>query len=125
LDISDSERTEKPLDSLIERRHDHRQRTVEEYRVSEERQDIIRVLEEAGEPMPPKEVADLLDKAPNAVKYLMWRMSKDGQLEAVGKGRYSLTTNPANPLTPNPVSAVSEVSGDGDLLINDRREAEF
>ena len=64
---------------------------AEEYRVSQERQDIIRVVDEAGEPMAPKDVAELLDKSPNAVKYLMWRMSKDGQLASVSKGRYSLT----------------------------------
>jgi hypothetical protein len=71
---------------------------AEEYRISKERQDIVRVLTEAEEPMTPKEVADLLDKSVNAVKYLMWRMSKDGQLATAGKGRYSLT---ANPLTAN------------------------
>ena len=42
MDISDSERTEKPLDSLIERRHDHRQRTVEEERVEELWQSSVR-----------------------------------------------------------------------------------
>src|SRR5215207_1341084 len=65
---------------------------AEEYRISKERQEIVRVLTEAGEPMTPKEVAELLGKPPNNVKYLMWRMSKDGQLATVGKGRYSLTT---------------------------------
>jgi hypothetical protein len=104
---------------------------AEEYRVSQERQDIIRVLEDAGEPMAPKEVAELLDKAPNAVKYLMWRMSKDGQLETVSRGRYSLTANPANPLTGGlgsdggSVSAVSEVSDDLRLHVNEEGEAEF
>jgi len=104
---------------------------AEEYRISQERQDIVRVLVEAGEPMTPKEVAELLDKPPNAVKYLMWKMSKDGQLATVGRGRYSLTTNLANPLTANPdiddgsVSAVSEVSSDTDITINEDGEAEF
>jgi hypothetical protein len=98
---------------------------AEEYRVSQERQNIIGVLEDAGEPMAPKEVAELLDKAPNTVKYLMWRMSKDGQLETVGKGRYSLTANPANPLTHNSVSAVSEVSTNTPLTVNGQGEAEF
>jgi hypothetical protein len=104
---------------------------AEEYRISKERQDIVRVLEEAGEPMTPKEVAELLGKSVNAVKYLMWKMSKDGQLATAGKGRYSLTTNLANPLTANPdisdgsVSAVSEVSSDADITINEDGEAEF
>lgn len=97
---------------------------AEQYRVSQERQDIVRVLEEAPEPMTPKEVAELLDKNPNAVKYLMWKMSKDSQLATVGKGRYSPTGNAANPLTADPdsgdgsVSAVSEVSGDADVFVN-------
>jgi predicted transcriptional regulator of viral defense system len=104
---------------------------AEEYRVSQERQEIVRVLDEAGEPMTPKEVSEFLDKPPNNVKYLMWRMSKDGQLATVGKGRYSLTTNLANPLTANAdssvgsVSAVSEVSSDADITINEQGEAEF
>jgi hypothetical protein len=104
---------------------------AEEYRISQERQDIVRVLTEAGEPMTPKEVAELLGKPPNTVKYLMWKMSKDGQLATAGKGRYSLTTNLASPLTANPgssdgsVSAVSEVSSDADITINEDGEAEF
>jgi hypothetical protein len=104
---------------------------AEEYRVSQERQDIIRVVDEAGEPMAPKDVAELLDKSPNAVKYLMWRMSKDGQLASVSKGRYALTANPANPLTDEKVSndgsvsAVSEVSDDSEMHVNERGEVEF
>jgi hypothetical protein len=104
---------------------------AEKYRISKERQDIVRVLEEAEEPMSPKDVAELLGKPANNVKYLMWRMSKDGQLATAGKGRYSPTTNPANPLTANPVisdgsvSAVSEVSSDTDITINEDGEAEF
>jgi hypothetical protein len=104
---------------------------AEEYRISQERQDIVRVLTEAEEPMTPKEVAELLGKSVNAVKYLMWKMSKDGQLATAGKGLYSLTTNPANPLTANPdisggsVSAVSEVSSGTDITINEDGEAEF
>jgi hypothetical protein len=103
---------------------------AEEYRISQERQDIVRVLTEAGEPMSPKEVAELLDKPPNNVKYLMWKMSKDGQLAIAGKGRYLPTTNHANPLTANPgsgdgwVSAVSEVSGDDGNFVDERGEAE-
>jgi AAA domain len=104
---------------------------AEEYRVSQERQDIVRVMNVAGEPMSPKEVSELLDKPHNNVKYLMWRMSKDGQLATVGKGRYSLTTNLANQLTGHAdstngsVSAISKVSSDTDITINEQGEAEF
>jgi hypothetical protein len=104
---------------------------AEEYRVSRERQDIVRVMNETGEPMSPKEVSELLDKPHNNVKYLMWRMSKDFQLATVGKGRYSLTTNLANPLTDHAdssdgsVSAVSKVSNDTAITINEQGEAEF
>ena len=96
---------------------------AEEYRVSQERQDISHVLENADEPMTPKEVAELLDKAPNAVKYLMWRMSKDGQLATVGKGRYTLTDEQSS--DGGSVSAVSEVSRDTDIHINEQGEAEL
>jgi hypothetical protein len=69
-----------------------------EYRLSEERANIMRVLEEAGERMTPTEVADALGEKFNNVKQRMWQMSKDGQL-VNRDGRYWLTDNPANPIT--------------------------
>lgn len=70
-----------------------------EYRLSEERAEVVRVLEETGEPMTPTEVADVLDKRPGSVKKLLWTMARDGQLTAAS-GRYSPNDgNPGNPVT--------------------------
>lgn len=72
---------------------------AEEFRLSNERAEIVRVLEEDSGPMTPTEVADALGKKPNAVKQRLWRMSKDGQVSADG-GRYACVTrnrrNPSN-----------------------------
>jgi hypothetical protein len=72
---------------------------AEEYRLSEQRAEVVRVLEETGEPMTPTEVADALGESFNNVKTRMWRMSKDGQL-AREDGRYTVgNRNPGNPVT--------------------------
>ena len=84
-----------------------------QYRLSEERSEVLRVLREAGRPLTPTEAAPLLRKTPNTAKYLLWQMSRDGQLRVDGHGRYSPenTTNPTNRTNPtnsanraNPVS---------------------
>ncbi len=88
---------------------------AEEYRTTQARAEIVRVLQDADGPLGPKDVAELLDKKTNAVKYLMWRMSKDGELNSDSKGRY--TANFANRTNHQPddsVSKVSEVSGRGE-----------
>jgi hypothetical protein len=59
---------------------------AKEYRLNELRRAIIRILEEAGEPLGPKEVTELLrecgiDRAYEAVKQRMYQMSKSGQLK--------------------------------------------
>ena len=59
-----------------------------EYRLSEERAEILRTLEETDKPMTPTEVADALRKKMNTVKQTMWRMDRDGQLDNKD-GRYS------------------------------------
>ena len=72
---------------------------AQEYRLSEKRAEIVRVLEETGEPMTPTEVADALGDNPNAVKVLMWRMARDGQLTSED-GRYTVSNrNLGNPVT--------------------------
>ena len=85
---------------------------ADEYRTSRARADILRALQDADGPSGPKDVAEVLDKKTNAVKYLMWKMSKDGEIKSDGNGKY--TANFANPTNRKPdesVSAVSEVSG--------------
>ena len=76
-----------------------------EYKLSEERAEVVRTLEETGMPMTPTEVADALGKSTNTVKVCLWRMAKDGQLDNNG-GRYTVNNgNPGNPVT--------EEGGDG------------
>jgi hypothetical protein len=58
---------------------------AEEYQLSQQRRDILQVLEEAGEPLGPKAVTKRLeelgyDVKGNTVKQRIWQMSKDGQL---------------------------------------------
>jgi hypothetical protein len=74
---------------------------ADEFRMSRERADILRVLEEHGERMTPTEVADALGKSFNTVKQRLWHMSKDEQVSAAD-GRYStITRNPDNRDNPN------------------------
>ncbi|MCL6447844.1 MAG: bifunctional DNA primase/polymerase [Armatimonadetes bacterium] len=62
---------------------------AEEYRLSQERREIIEILREnGGTPMSPNEIAAILDKPYNAVKKLVYTMSKSGELKSVTRGRY-------------------------------------
>ena len=87
---------------------------AEQYKISKERREIRRVVEEADEPVTPTYVADALGKSFNTVKKLMWEMSRDGQLRSTGNGRYSTVTgnpgNPSNPKGGESTSLVTEVT---------------
>jgi hypothetical protein len=65
---------------------------AEEYRRSQARQEVIDVLRKEGKPMPPKDLAEILDKNPGTIRKLMWEMSKDGELTSEG-GKYSISTD--------------------------------
>ncbi len=65
---------------------------ADEYQLSQERQDILKVVKDAERPITPKEVADVLGKNVNTVKQRMWQMSKDGQLSSAD-GDYILPTH--------------------------------
>jgi AAA domain len=73
---------------------------AEEVQRSQERQEVIDVINDAGTPLTPMEVASRLSKGRLAVRKLMSRMTKDGQLYVIGHGLYS--TRPAE--TPQPSS---------------------
>ena len=76
---------------------------ADEYRMSQERSAVLTVLEDAGTPMTPTEIADALEKSVGSIKKLAWTMSRDGQINA-DNGKYS-------PLvTGNPVTRVRETS---------------
>jgi hypothetical protein len=62
-----------------------------EVSMSRQRQEIISLLAQIGEPSTPTEVATLTDRKVGSVKKMMWYMGKAGQIAAYGKGTY--TTN--------------------------------
>jgi hypothetical protein len=67
-----------------------------EYRLSREREEILGTLREAGKPLKPKEIADIIDKPQNAVYQLLKRMCENRTLERNEEGRYWFTTPPAS-----------------------------
>lgn len=61
---------------------------AEEYRRSETRRKILKALEEADEPLGPKDVAELTDLPENTVRQRLYQMSKDGEVKVVARGQY-------------------------------------
>ena len=59
-------------------------------RRSEERNAILDILENAEEPIGPKEIADALGKPENNIKQLLFKMQKDGEITKEGRGRYRI-----------------------------------
>jgi len=66
--------------------------SAQEYRLSQERQEILELLREAGRPLSPKEVAAALGKPYTAIAQLLYRMSKTKEITAVGYGRYVINS---------------------------------
>jgi len=70
---------------------------ADEVRRSDERKRIIAALEEIGEPVGPKAIAEVSGmKAPN-VKYLLGEMVKAGEIELVSRGLYTTANFPHHP----------------------------
>ncbi len=96
---------------------------AEEFRLGEERATIVGLLREADSPVGPKRVAEALDMNYGAVRELLSQMAKDGDVEKVGRGQYTVRKADIAdiPDIGNPVVRdVSDVSGDeteeGELL---------
>jgi hypothetical protein len=78
---------------------------AEEYRMSEGRREISRILEKADEPLGPTEITEMLThhghKVNNgAVREMLSQMVKDGQAKNLGRGAYvhpDYQNNPDNP----------------------------
>jgi hypothetical protein len=65
---------------------------AEEYRLSERRRLMLEVLENAGEPLGPKDITEILNGKGADVKYgsvreLLSQMAKDGQVKNLGRGK--------------------------------------
>ncbi len=74
---------------------------AETFRLSTERQAIIRVLENADGPLRPQEVAEALDKKPGAVREMMGQMEKQGYLHKPSYGLYAVSTTQNIPDSPD------------------------
>jgi len=70
---------------------------AEQYRMSEGRRAILRILENADESLGPKEIAAILadskhrtghEASYGAVREMLSQMVKDGQVKNLGRGRY-------------------------------------
>jgi len=64
---------------------------AEEYRQSSLRTNILNALRNAGVPLRPSEVAEIMNRNPSTVRTVMWKMANEGHLVANGDGSYSLT----------------------------------
>jgi AAA domain len=81
--------------------------SANEIRLSDARSEILRTLRTAGEPMSPKEIADLTGQSHDAVRKLLTRMWKCGEVQKEKRGRYSACD------TPNPCHNGHNVTMDG------------
>ena len=71
-----------------------------EYRLSQERAEILEALRVSNRPLAPKEMHDMgIGTSYAAVKQTLWQMSKDGQLRNDG-GKYAPSSSPPPPITP-------------------------
>ena len=73
---------------------------AQDYRITQEQQEVINELKKHGAKMKPAEMAVVLGKKHNTVKVLMWRMAEKGLLTPVKGGFYEL-----------PVTGVTGVTG--------------
>jgi predicted Zn-ribbon and HTH transcriptional regulator len=74
---------------------------AEEYRMSKERREILKVLKEADAPLRPKEVAELLGKRYDTVAKTLQRMAKEGTIVKDNYGKYSYLSSPTCPTCPS------------------------
>ncbi len=92
---------------------------AEEYRMSEGRREISRILENADEPLGPKEITAMLNERGlkityGAVREMLSQMVKDGQAKNLGRGAYvhpDFQKNPDNADTLTKQSADVRSSG--------------
>jgi hypothetical protein len=77
---------------------------AEEYRLSEGRRAILRVLENADEPLSPRDIAEMTEANPGATREMLSQMVRAGQVKNLGRGAYVLpdqqnSTDDADTLT--------------------------
>jgi hypothetical protein len=75
---------------------------ADEYRLSNERQQIVETLQNAEAVMSPKEIAEATEKTVGSVKVLLGEMVKAGQVANPSYGKYGLpSTTPYSPYSAN------------------------
>jgi hypothetical protein len=75
---------------------------ADEYRLSNERQQLLQTLENAEALMSPKEIAEATEKTVGSVKVLLGEMVKAGQVANPSYGKYGLpSTTPYSPYSAN------------------------
>lgn len=91
-----------------------------EYRLSQERAEVLEALRVAKRPLAPKELHDMgIGTSYPAVKQTLWQMSKDGQLRNDG-GKYAPAAAGA-PVSVQPLAL--PLIGDGDASADDAGDA--
>src|SRR5215208_74782 len=84
---------------------------AEEFRMSEERRGIVNLLRRVGEPLGPKDIAQVLGRNYGAVRVMLSEMVKDGLLASPSRGKYIMTNNTNNANNAHADENVSDVSG--------------
>jgi AAA domain len=69
---------------------------AEEFRMSEERRDIVNLLRRVGEPLGPKDIAQVLGRNYGAVRVMLSEMVKDGLITSPSRGKYIPANNTNN-----------------------------
>lgn len=83
---------------------------AEAYQRSKERTEIIELLQ-GNEPMRPKAIADTLGKRYDAVRYLLSQMAREGQVQTLERGLYTI-----DPSHPSQASQASQASHPSQVL---------
>lgn len=82
---------------------------AEHHRKNVERQTIVDIIAEAGEPLTAREIAGRIGRKLESLKMLVSRMARDGEIEPTGSGKYTVPVTaviPGTPVTPvTPVTA--------------------
>jgi hypothetical protein len=85
---------------------------AEEFRMSEERRGIVNLLRRAGEPLGPKDIAQVLGRNYGAVRVMLSEMVKDGLLASPSRGKYMPTNNTNNANITNNTSNTNNAHAD-------------
>ena len=81
--------------------------------MSKERHDVLKILQEIGEPITPKGLGELIGKTPDATRYLLGKLADEGTVKKIGYGLYTYENIPSGPSSPSLPSGPSGPSSWG------------